>query len=156
SSLAAYMRKQFGERPEPWLELRGDVVSSLDDVPTAAPERAQSWTELPRSDAVRMSGAIPRVSGPIGAVGDASGPATSPRESSQRLASEPSMLTPLPTDSKMGWESQQPRVPQARGTPAKLALIFAPVIALLGVAVWRLAGTGEPRSPVAAVAPSSA
>src|SRR5689334_22748771 len=32
SSLAAYMRKQFGERTEPWLELRGKAVSSLDDV----------------------------------------------------------------------------------------------------------------------------
>src|SRR5262245_41771780 len=67
SSLAAYMRKQFGERPEPWLELKGQVVNSLDEVPTTVGEgRAQSWTELPRSDdSARRSGAIARASGPI-------------------------------------------------------------------------------------------
>jgi serine/threonine protein kinase len=156
SSLAAYMRKQFGERPEPWLELKGEVVESLDDVQTSIGEaRAQSWTELPRSDDnLRRSGPIARPSGPISAA--ASEPAEvapAQRDSSRHISSERSLITPTPTDAKMGWESQQPPRAAQRGiTPAKVAMMCAPLIVLLGIAVWRLAGTGPTTSPVAAVA----
>jgi serine/threonine protein kinase len=156
SSLAAYMRKQFGERPEPWLELKGEVVESLDDVQTSIGEaREQSWTELPRSDDnQRRSGPIARPSGPISAA--ASEPAEvapAQRDSSRHISSERSLITPTPTDAKMGWESQQPPRAAPRGiTPAKVAMMCAPLIVLLGIAVWRLAGTGPTTSPVAAVA----
>jgi serine/threonine protein kinase len=152
SAIAAYMRKQFGERPEPWLELGGQVVTSLDDGRASGPPN--SWTELPRSkDSVRRSGVSPRPSTPISAVIELTAdPAVSqdrvPRAPVTRLPS-----TPPPTDSKMGWESQQPApVPVPHGlTTAKVAMICAPLILILGVAIWRLAGTGSTSSPTAAV-----
>src|SRR5258705_194245 len=75
SSLAAYMRKQFGERPEPWLELKGQVASLEQFEAPVGEGVAQSWTELPRSDdGPRRSGPITRPSGVIGA------PASEPAE----------------------------------------------------------------------------
>jgi serine/threonine protein kinase len=183
SSLAAYMCKQFGERPEPWLELKGQVVNSLDEVPTTVGQgRAQSWTELPRADDIarHSSGAIARPSGAIrtsasasasepaeaaSAGDDAAGPdaagpdapethdALDAADDIQRISAERSLLTPSPTDARMGWESQRRTASGLRGiTPAKVAMLCVPLIVLLGIAVWRLAGTGTTASPVAAVA----
>ena len=169
SSLAAYMCKQFGERPEPWLELKGQVVNSLDEVPTTVGQgRAQSWTELPRADDIgrRSSGAIARASGPIRAAASEpveaanapdQAPAPDAPDDAQRISAERSLLTPSPTDSRMGWESQRRSAPPPRGiTPIKVAIVCIPLIVLLGIAVWRLAGTGATSSPVAAVATQAA
>jgi serine/threonine protein kinase len=151
SAIAAYMRKQFGERPEPWLEI-GDT---LDDVltPVGDPVR-NSWTEMPRSeDHLRSSGSISRPSGAISSPG--SGLAAAPVVAQEDVSRTPVVRlpsTPPPTDSKMGWESQQP-APAPRGvTPAKIAMICAPLALILGFAIWRLAGTGNTMSPTAAVA----
>jgi len=165
SGIAAYMRKQFGERPEPWLEPAGQRGATYDDVQTSVGDvRAASWTELPRAESLRSTGAIARVSGPIAATGafptvQASESAQAPAaqdgadgrpgaradRSSARLPS-----TPPPTESKMGWESQPPPAPTPRGfSPAKLAMICAPLIVILGVAIWRLAGSGA-NAPIAA------
>src|ERR1051325_103187 len=56
SAIASYMRQQFGQRPEPWLE-RGGTVSGMDDIPTSIEESmpSNSWTELPRSEDLRRS-----------------------------------------------------------------------------------------------------
>ncbi|HMG24961.1 MAG TPA: protein kinase, partial [Kofleriaceae bacterium] len=53
SAIAMYMRQQFGQRPEPWLELDRQPPSPPDDVPTSMLEESlpsNSWTESPRSD----------------------------------------------------------------------------------------------------------
>ncbi|MBC7976627.1 MAG: serine/threonine protein kinase, partial [Myxococcales bacterium] len=53
SDIAAYMRKQFGERPEPWIGVSAeDFASKLDNVPTmiGALSPNASWTEQPASD----------------------------------------------------------------------------------------------------------
>ena len=162
SGIAMYMRKQFGERPEPWAEPVGHVVGSLDDVRTSVGEqRPNSWTEQGRGeDTRRSSGAMPRASGPIGrgATGDLASDAAS--HPSGALAAERSSIvrlpsTPPPTDSKMAWESQPPRLPAPRGfTPTKLAMICAPLIVILGVAIWRLAGTGSANDQVAVARPA--
>ncbi len=148
SAIGAYLRKQFGERPEPWLELEAQGIYSFDDLQVAVDESApsHSWTELPRGDDQfrRSSSSIPRQSGSISALsgGGASDAPAMGRQQSQRIASPP------PTDSKMGWESQRPA---PRGfTPAKLAMISAPLIVILAVAVWRLAGTGSTESAASA------
>jgi len=154
SAIAAYMRKQFGERPEPWLELGNQAVTSLDDGRTPVGELPRSsWTELPRSeDSVRRSGPVPRASGPISTVGEVTADAAVSQDAMPRTPVVRLPSTPPPTDSKMGWESQQP-APAPRGfTPAKVAMICAPLILILGVAIWRLAGTGSTTSPTAAVA----
>jgi TonB family protein len=156
SALGVYMRKQFGERPEPWLELGSHLVGSLDEVPPPLSQaKATSWTELPRAeDNRRSSGVIVRGSGPLGAAaGDAAPEAAAPESSRRSAVSAP--IT-RPTDSKMGWESQQ-RSPAPGGfSPVKIALICAPLIALLGFAIWRFSGTGNAGVPGAAVAQTAA
>ncbi|HEX3483318.1 MAG TPA: protein kinase [Kofleriaceae bacterium] len=148
SAIATYMRKVFGEKPEPWLELEGQDFDSFDEIgepPATESAPGKSWTDLPPGEDFRRStSSIPRQSGPIAVI---AGSATSEtaRSSMSRLTG-----TPPPTDSKMGWESQQ-RAAAPRGfTPAKIAVICAPVIVLLLIAIWRLAGTGSSTSPVAA------
>jgi len=159
SAIASYMSKQFGERPEPWLELGGQFGGSLDDLNMGGGEAIpnNSWTELPRSDdnMRRSSGSIPRLTGPISTVSvrqpsaDASEQeVVQPRVAVARLPS-----TPPPTDSKMGWESQKPASSAARFTPAKLAMIVAPLVLLLGVAIWKLAASGGGGQVVAAAKP---
>ena len=149
SAISTYMRKMFGEKPEPWLELEGQDFDSFDDVgePPATESGApgKSWTELPPGEDFRRStSSIPRQSGSIAEIAGSATSETS-RSSVSRLTG-----APTPTDSKMGWESQQ-RAAAPRGfTPAKVAMICAPVIVLLLIAIWRLAGTGSSTSPVAA------
>src|SRR4051812_47924698 len=153
SAISTYMRKMFGEKPEPWLELEGQDFESFDEVgepPATESAPGKSWTELPPGEDFRRStSSIPRQSGPIAVIAGSATSETS-RSSVSRLTG-----TPPPTDSKMGWESQQ-RAPAPRGlTPAKVAMIAAPVVVLLLIAIWRLAGTGNSTSPVAAAtAPS--
>jgi serine/threonine protein kinase len=148
SAISTYMRKMFGEKPEPWLELEGQDFESFDEVgepPATESAPGKSWTELvPGEDFRRSTSSIPRQSGPIAVI---AGSATSETSRSQvsRLSG-----APPPTDSKMGWESQQ-RAAAPRGlTPAKVVMICAPVVVLLVIAIWRFAGTGSSTSPVAA------
>jgi serine/threonine protein kinase len=170
SSLAAYMRKQFGERPEPWLELDGQVVSSLDEMQTSVAQgrTPQSWTDLPRSDGdarrsdvdVRPSGAIARRSGPIGGAAERAEATPVPHDAAddaQRIFAERSLLTPSPTDSRMAWESQRrPGSGRLGVTPIRVAIACVPLMVLLAVAIWQLAGMGTTRSPMAAVAAQAA
>jgi serine/threonine protein kinase len=152
SAIATYMRKQFGEKPEPWLELEGRDFDSFEDVQAPATESApsKSWTDMPQGDEFRRStSSIPRQTGPIPVVGAAAVGENTSRSSIKRLPS-----TPPPTESKMGWESQQPARGPRTFTPAKVAMICAPVVVLLAIAIWRLAGTGSTGSPVAAVTPA--
>ena len=150
SLIASYMRKQFGERPEPWTELGGQFGGSLEDLNMAGGEAMpnNSWTELPRSDdnMRRSSGSIPRHTGPISVVSvhqpaadSGEQDAVQPRVAVARLPSTP----PPTTDSKMGWESQKPAPSAMRFTPAKLAMICAPLVLLLGVAIWKLGASGS-------------
>src|SRR5262249_24860218 len=133
ASIGAYLRKQFGERPEPWLELDGRGQGSFDDVHLvtgSAP--SHSWTEQPRGgEAYRhSSGSIPRMSGPITVLASNVAPDAALRDSRPPASdlATPGMVAP--TDSKMGWESQRPAL---RGlTPAKVGLIAAPLIVILG------------------------
>ena len=152
SAIASYVRKQFGEKPEPWLELEGRDFDLAEDVPSlGAPATdsapGKSWTDLPNSEEFRRStGSITRNSGPISVVSTTSRSEHTSRSSVARIPS-----TMPPTDSKMGWESQQPAQPARTLTPAaKIVMISAPLILLLGIAIWRLAGTGSSGSPVAA------
>src|SRR5262245_46794310 len=68
AAIGAYLRKQFGERPEPWLELEVQGAQGIDSYEvkqgTGGTAPSNSWTERPASDR-RSSGAIPRPSGPI-------------------------------------------------------------------------------------------
>jgi serine/threonine protein kinase len=161
SSIGAYLRKQFGERPEPWLELDGQGTYAFDELqmPVDEAHPNNSWTELPRSDepfrrsSGQISSQISRQSGPMSLM--ASNPTSDvipPDGMRQRTAVPRRQSTPPPTDSKMGWESQQPARAPRTFTPAKVAMICAPLIVILGVAIWRLAVTSSTNPPVVATA----
>jgi len=153
SAISTYMRKQFGERPEPWLDIEAQDFDSFEQVPakTGSGRPSKSWTEMAAGDEFRRStSSIPRQSGAIPVI-PSTGASDTSRSQVSLLQGTPA---PTPTDSKMGWESQQPPSRPARAlTPAKIAMIAAPLLLLLGVAIWRFAGTGSSSSPVAATAP---
>jgi serine/threonine protein kinase len=148
SEIAAYMRKQFGERPEPWIGLTEEQSTALDNIPTmiGALEPAASWTELPASSShhsMRRSAAIPLPSDPTALIAK-----------DRRLEAAAQRATPitrpsmqLPTDVKLGWESQP--LPPARGVPSwsKIAMIGAPLLLLATIGTWRLAGSSPSSAP---------
>jgi serine/threonine protein kinase len=151
SQIAAYMRKQFGERPEPWLEIGG----MLDDAPTPVVDSGvpRSWTDLPRSeDSAPRGGLIASPSGAIRAVSERPSSPLMPQDAVLHVPVVRLPSTPPATESKMGWESQQP-APEPRAiTPARLAVMCVPLALILGVAIWRLTDTGNTGSPAALVA----
>jgi serine/threonine protein kinase len=161
SAIAAYMRQQFGPRPEPWLELDGRVTGAAEDVPTAPttaldePVSGNSWTESPRTGAGPRvtTSSIPRQSGPLGVIGD------SAAEAAVRSAPHPALQTrpsgTPPTDSRMGWE-HMPRGPAARRIPVQKLAIGGGGALVAGLVLWLLAGRGgspapAPITPVAAL-----
>jgi serine/threonine protein kinase len=141
SALGAYLRKKFGERPEPWLELEDQESYSFDDLKIASASVASnSWNEAPNSDEIfrrSSSSSIPRSSSQIPALD----PADSGSLDGQRTPAPRPPTTPQPTGAKLGWDTQpQPR--QGRAIPlTKLAMIIAPLLLILGVLIGRLVGT---------------
>ena len=157
SAISTYMRKQFGEKPEPWLEIEGQDFDSFEEVQvspaTESGRPGKSWTEMPQGDEFRRSSSsMPRQSGAIPVI-PTTGTSDTARSSVGRLQGTPA---PTPTDSKMGWESQQPPAAPRAFTPTKIAMIAAPAILLLAIAIWQLAGTGSSSSPVVSTTPSPA
>ncbi|HEU4729096.1 MAG TPA: energy transducer TonB, partial [Kofleriaceae bacterium] len=163
SMIAEYMRKQFGERPEPWLELGDAPVESFEDARTAIGESmpSHSWTELgpSESDPQRgrtstsgISDSIPRMRLPT-AITTRIGADAPPREAAPPRPSL-AQMPPPPTESKMGWESQKPAHATAMRhvTPVRIALVSAALI--LGVAIWRLGRTEHVAVPEVAVTPA--
>jgi serine/threonine protein kinase len=164
STIASYMKKKFGQRPEPWLDLPGAPDGSLDDVRTliGEPMPSHSWTELPRSESqvLPRSGSgnsMPMTSGPINvitseiaveAAGGDGGP--QPPVSARRSL-------PPPTGSKMGWESQQPApsAAQRRLSSKKVAIAVASGALVSCVVIWRLAVGGGSAAPAVSVAPAA-
>jgi serine/threonine-protein kinase len=161
SAISTYMRKQFGEKPEPWLELEGQDFDSFEEVPQAthSGKPGKTWTELPQGDDFRRStSSIPRQSGAI-PVMPVTGASDTARSSVSQISQVHGTPATTPTDAKMGWESQQPprpAPPPRAFSPAKIGMIAAPVVLLLGIAIWRFAGTGSSSSPVASAPPPPA
>jgi serine/threonine-protein kinase len=156
SAIAAYMRQQFGQRPEPWLELDGRVTGASEDVPTA-PTTAlddavsgNSWTESARSSADRRvtTSSIPRQSGPLGVIGDGAA------ELAVRSAPQPALQTrpsgAPPTDSRMGWE-HMPRDPASRRIPFQKLAIGGGGALIAGLVLWLIAGRGASPDPAPAI-----
>ncbi|HET7500112.1 MAG TPA: energy transducer TonB, partial [Kofleriaceae bacterium] len=163
STIAEYMRKQFGQRPEPWLELSDASDEAFDDAHTAIgePLPSHSWTELgpgdsdpqrSRTNAGGISGSIPRMRLPT-AITTRIGPEAATLDAAPPRPSL-AQLPPPPTDSKMGWESQKPAHSSAMRhvTPLRIALASAALI--LGVGIWRLTRTEHVAIPEVAVAPA--
>jgi serine/threonine protein kinase len=151
STIATYMRQQFGERPEPWLGLGTQQMRALDDVPTvigpALP--TSSWTEQPDSGVVRRAtAAIPLPSDPTAIIGvDRRIAAAEPAVAEPAAAERPSSMQ-LPTSTKLAWESQPAPPPRAMSR-AKLAMVGAPMLLLAGVAAWHWMSSPPPAADVA-------
>jgi serine/threonine protein kinase len=157
SGIAAYMRKQFGERPEPWLELEDQTGDSFDDVPVsiAGTLPSGSWTELQNSDEYnpRSTGSLPRHSGQIPILGNVAPDITGTRRLPTVVPPSTQPITASTTASKMAWESQQPASSMLRAlTPMRIAMFGAPVVAILGaVLIWQLTASSDAPAPAAAL-----
>ncbi|HEX3764020.1 MAG TPA: protein kinase [Kofleriaceae bacterium] len=155
SAIAAYMRQQFGQRPEPWLELDGRVAGAAEDVPTAPTTLDEqvsggSWVESARSSSNRRAStsSIPRQSGPIGLLDDAAADAV-------RNGPHPALQTrpsgAPPTDSRMGWENM-PRVRASRRLPIPTLAVGGGGALVTGLVLWLIAGRGSSPVPPPAAA----
>ena len=158
SAIAAYMRQQFGEKPEPWLELEGQVAGATEDVPTAPTTAldesvsSNSWTESPRSTVDRRSssGSIPRQSGPIPGLGNDMSPEPTVRNGPPQPALQTRPSGTPPTDSRMGWE-HLPRMPVASRLPVQKLAIGGGGALVAGLVIWLIAGRGgSPATPAPA------
>jgi serine/threonine protein kinase len=171
SAMAAYMRQQFGQRPEPWLE------AGSQPIPTEGLRQAGegsmpsgSWNELRSASNRRGSSSIAPHSGPIGVIandvaGDATARMTAPAPATPSMASlssssmssldvSPSGVslanTPPPTHSRLGWESQ-PR-PSARTFPVQKAAIAGGAL-VAGIVIWIVASRfSHPAEPTVTAA----
>ncbi len=166
-SLASYLTKIFGERPEPWL----DIVDSEPESPSQEETRAnlarRSYTDLPlpapEPTRIGTGSGLRRTTSEGVAV-----PATTSAASISKAAIEPTRpsRTLDRTSTRMAWEHEgalelPPPPPPARVTPGKIALVAVPVLLLAGLGVWKLAGSGaspttesKPAAATAAVAAS--
>ncbi|HSD90620.1 MAG TPA: TonB family protein [Kofleriaceae bacterium] len=173
SALAGYMHKMFGERPEPWLV---EGTTSVDhkpiDVegPTEAGAAARaSWTEVPRDQiaATEEEEAAQNASENAKTRTDSKGRLSSRRQAVHSPAALSDTIAPpmggtttigtkeTRTSMKMGWEAQgsMPNIPVRRG---KLVWLSVPLLAIAGLAVWKLALKPADEQKQAAAAPAPA
>ena len=158
SALATYMKRLFGEKPEPWLDTAG-----FDKVADGRSSR-NSWSDVPRSsedllpnDQVtrshRKSTSPPELSNS----GSQSAISTPP--SVGRTTTGKRAIPETRTSMRMAWENQgeapveAPSPPQMRGL-TKVLLIAAPIaIAIGGLGAWQY--MQKQHGPAAAVAPGA-
>jgi serine/threonine protein kinase/outer membrane biosynthesis protein TonB len=164
ATLATFMRKIFGERPEPWLD-NGPAVEVQPGVDPDGPTQAagHSWTEMPRdidapitgedgktptgSQPFRKSGGFLGTGAITSATDDTIPPPISTRETR--------------TSMKLGWE-----LSGNANARSKLMWLSVPLLALVGVGVWAMtrgddtqtaaAAPSEPAAPAPVVAPTPA
>jgi len=179
SAIAAHLRKLFGERPEPWIGLT-EAMTEDDDGATMAGgvSPSTSWTEQSSSSgSLRAPGTGSNVSGvgepagrgPSSAASRRRGSGMIPRpsdptaiisidrriEAGDRAAATTTPSVQFPTDAKLGWESR-PSAPARAVSWPKRAMMGAPLLVLVGVAVWRLtstSGAAQVAMPAAQPAP---
>jgi len=129
TSLAAYVRQQVGDRPEPW---RDDAVAAMPAFLTG-----NTWIEPPRgslaNEDVSRVVALPSHAVSTVAPRTTEGPG-------EAAAEQPRGPVPPPASA--------PPVAVRGGGPAKLAMIGVPLVALAGLAIWRFALAGGPDAPM--------
>ena len=134
AAVAGVVKKMFGERPEPWLDLASD-----------APDPKASWTELPLTD-TNASGAT-RPSDVALATGQVPVHARS------------DTLPPVIAAMQAAGAPQQPAAaPRRRLAPRKLALAAVPVLAaaVAALAIVATSGSGDGEAAIPAAAAVSA
>jgi serine/threonine protein kinase len=181
AAISTYMHKQFGDRPEPWLDIDGQGEVRLETMPSRVYDAASTngWTEVPRSDGdvrrpggtrdiggardtsgVLRTGSIPRSSGRLPTLVSAMGTSVAARDTPlPPQEAPPSPRTP-PADAGTPWDGQ----PHARviggfafGKTALIAAVpFVAVTVLLIVLSLRTDAMPIPDPPVAVSSPPAA
>ena len=158
SSLAAYLKKLFGEKPEPWLD--GPAAPRLPEDATSTTgvgrkrhvhdDRATRPTDLPPSTTSTEMPAVRPPTDPVTrTITDGKGAYAAPVQTAVDPVAE--RVEPVaPTASP---------APSARAlTARKVAMIAVPAAVVLGLGIWKLGAGGaneRPPAPSAAVAPST-
>jgi serine/threonine-protein kinase len=156
STIASYVVKLCGEKPEPWLDSEGG--DSPEDM------ARHSWSDLPVVDGQGATSAGGTRTGTGGGfeaktITDGKGKRRTP---ATPLAAVKPVEAPQPdeggtrTSTKMGWETSGtlPPGPAQRGlTPAKVAMIAGPLFVIAGVLAWKL--VASPDKPATATAPAA-
>jgi serine/threonine protein kinase len=163
SAIAAYMREQFGQRPEPWIHLGRLRQDAFDPDELSV---ARGSDPLNGADASHArSGSFPQHSGsfgplrPGGLMASARGATFAERASERAAPESPLIASPpqaMPADEVVHLEVRplQPSTPVARRSAATKALIAVPLLLIAGVVIGRLAGTGGDPPAVAVIAPA--
>ena len=147
SALATYMKRLFGEKPEPWLDTAG-----FDKVADGRSSRS-SWSDLPRgssedllpSDLVTRSSRKSTSPPPLSGSGSHAAIATGSSPAVGRTMTGKRAVPQTRTSTRMAWENQgeappvepPPPQPQMRGL-TKALLFAAPIaIAIGGLGAWQ-------------------
>jgi len=153
STIASYVHKLCGEKAEPWLD------STPADDKSAAAAEADGDRAPPTEDMGRMSWSALPVAGSEAEAKTITDGKNKRRPPTQApvvaaLASGAGDKAEAGTSTKLGWE--QGAVARLGGgfTPARIAMVVTPLIAIAGVLAWKLAGSSDATAPaVAASAP---
>jgi len=152
STIAGYVHKLCGEKPEPWLD-----SPTAADKPAASAE-ADADRAPPTEDLGRRSWSALPVAGSEAEAKTITDGKTKRRPPTQAPvvaavvsgAGELGVPADPGTSTKLGWE-QGEAAPPARGVPvAKIAMVVVPLIAIAGVLAWKLAGSPDDPAPVVA------
>jgi len=142
SALATYMKRLFGEKPEPWLDTGG-----FDKVADGRSSR-NSWSDVPRSSEdllpnEQVTRAQRKSTSPPGHSNSGSHAAISTPPAIGRTTTSKRAIPQTRTSTRMAWENQgeapvePPPPPQMRGL-TKVLLIAAPIaIAIGGIGAWQ-------------------
>ncbi|HEX5059061.1 MAG TPA: protein kinase [Kofleriaceae bacterium] len=164
SQLASYMRKLFGEKPEPWLELsNADTTEEM-----LPPETHRSWTDLPSIEARdkrQQSLSEGRTSQQIAVDNErrrSSHHGSTESRRNSRGSVMPNVVAAVDTaqtpkfspydtrpSMKLGWEAESP-APAPTRSPNKLLWAAVPVLALVAFALWKLGLDKDSKQPPAA------
>jgi len=147
TTIGSYVIKLCGEKPEPWLD---GTESSSEDM------GRKSWSDLPTVGGTGPDAEAKTITDGRGKR-RASTPAPVAAVVDARASTDPAGTR---TSTKLGWEQgTPPNAPARSWTPAKIAMIVVPLVAVVGVLVWRLAASPDAapaRPAVAATAPTMA
>ncbi|HSN30055.1 MAG TPA: serine/threonine-protein kinase, partial [Kofleriaceae bacterium] len=162
SALATYMRKLFGDKPEPWLDGTTSSRPELNAPPAEDDAVRNSWSDIAQDDTAAPSQPptsieVDKTRSSRKMVAAAQSQAHAQASKSGRVATIPPRETR--TSMQMGWE-QTPGEEMPASAPAKkrgkwVALAAVPLLAAAGFGVWQVAlkDKGQPTT-TAAVAPA--
>ena len=149
-AIAAYMRDQFGDRPEPWVHLDSSLsIVAPRPAPPRFDEPSRSRTASTPWQTVSIAAPAARPAAPLR------------RPGTERYVEAPALPPPPPAPAMVTLRPMEEPPPPpmarpvARRSSAVLALIAVPVVVVLGLVIWRLAAGPGDAAAVVASGPAS-